>query len=102
MDQPKILGFAVLEWSKLLLHETFYEKLQPYSGRENLKLHYMDCGSFVSSNKSQDNIFDLKNFEYLNDFSNLDENHELFSNKNKKIVGFIKTKTPKSFWIRNS
>ena len=37
--------------------------------------------------------------EDIFDFSNLDENHELFSEKNKKRVGFFKIETPKSIWI---
>ena len=42
---------------------------------------------------------DLKNFEDIFDFSNLDKNHELFSNKNKKLLGFFKLETPKNIWI---
>ena len=29
----------------------------------------------------------------------MNENHELFCNKNKKIVGKFKTETPENFWI---
>ena len=29
MDKPIYLGFAVLELSKLLIYETYYDKLQP-------------------------------------------------------------------------
>ena len=42
MDKPIYLGFTVLELSKLLMHETFYNKLQPYFGQENIQCHYMD------------------------------------------------------------
>ena len=28
----------------------------------------------------------------------MDENHELFSNKNKKVIGKFKIKTPKNVW----
>ena len=34
----------------------------------------MDCDSFVLSFRERDNINDLKNLEYLFDFSNLDKN----------------------------
>ena len=30
MDKPIYLGFSVLELSKLLMYETYYDKLQPY------------------------------------------------------------------------
>ena len=42
MDKPIYLGFAVLELSKLLMYETYYDKLQPYFGQENIQCHYMD------------------------------------------------------------
>ena len=82
MDKPIYLGFTVLELTKLLLYETYYDKLQPFFGQENIQLHYMDCDSFVLSIKTQNIFDDLKNLEDLFDFSNLDKNHELFSNKN--------------------
>ena len=48
---------------------------------------------------TKDIINDLKILEDLFDFSNLDENHELFSNKNKKVIGKSKIETPKNIWI---
>ena len=39
MDKPIYLGFSVLELSKLLMYETYYDKLQPYFGQENIQLH---------------------------------------------------------------
>ena len=59
----------------------------------------MDTDSFVLSVNTKDIIKELKNLEDIFDFSNLDKNHELFSNKNKKVIGKVKTKTPKSIWI---
>ena len=98
MDKPIYLGFSVLELSKLLMYETYYDKLQPYFG-ENLQLHYMDTDSFVLSVNTKDIIKDLKNLENLFDFSNLNKDHELFSSKNKKIIGKFKIETPKNLWI---
>ena len=37
MDKPIYLGFSVLELSKLLSFETYYDKLQPYFGQENIQ-----------------------------------------------------------------
>ena len=99
MDNPIYLGFSVLELSKLLMYETYYDKLQPCFGQENIKLHYMDCDSFVLSIETENIINKLKNLGYLFDFSNLDKNHELFSNKNKKVFGKIKIETPENIWI---
>ena len=55
--------------------------------------------SFVLSVNTRDVIKDLKNLEDMFYFSNLDKNHELFSNKNKKVIGKFKIETPKSNWI---
>ena len=80
-DKPIYLGFAILELSKLHMYETYYDTLQPYFGQKNIQLHYMDCDSFVLSIKSENIIKDLKNLEDIFDFSNIDENHELYSKK---------------------
>ena len=47
---------------------------------------------------TKDFIKDLKNLEDIFDFSTLDENHELFSEKNKKVVGKFKNECPRNFW----
>ena len=101
MDEPIYLGFTVLELSKLLMYETYYDILQPYFGQENIQLDYMDTDSFVLSVNTKDIIKDLKNLEDIFDFSNLYKNHELFSNKNKKEIGFFRIETPKLFGLTN-
>ena len=99
MDKAIYVGFAILELSKLHMYETYYDTLQPYFGQENLQLHYIDTDGMFLSMKTKDIIKDLKNLEDIFDFSNLDENHELFSNKNKKVIGKFKIETPKNIWI---
>ena len=96
IDKPIYLGFSVLELSKLLMFETYYDKLQPYFGQKKIQLHYMDTDSFVLSVNTKDIIKELKNLEDIFDFSNLDKNHELLSNKNKKVIGKFKIDTPKN------
>ena len=64
------------------MYETYYDKLQPYFGQENIRLHYRDTDSFVLSANTKDIIKDLKNLEDICDFSNLDKNHTLSSKKN--------------------
>ena len=83
MDKPIYFGFSVLEFSKLLMYETFYDISQPYFGQEKFHLQYVDTDAFVLSLNTKDIIKDLKNSEDIFDFSNLDENHELLSNKKK-------------------
>ena len=83
MDKPILLGYVVLDLSKLLMHETYYDKLKPYFGQEDNQLHYMHTDSFVICTITKDIIKDRKNPNEMFDFSNLNENHELFSNKKK-------------------
>ena len=59
----------------------------------------MDCDSFILSIKSENIIKDLKNLEDMFYFSNIDENHELYSEKNKKVFGKFKIETPKNIFI---
>ena len=46
----------------------------------------MELKTMILSMKTKDINKDLKNLEDIFDFSNLDENHELFSNKKKKVI----------------
>ena len=81
------------------MYPTYYDKLPAYFGQDKLQLHYMDCDSFVLSIETQKEIIDSKNLEYLFLFSNLDENHEPFRNKSKKVLGKFTLETPKNIWI---
>ena len=99
MDKAIFVGFAILKLSKLHKFETFYDTLQPYFGQEFLQLHYIDTDGMILRRKKE-NIFEgLKNLEKTFDFSSLDENRELFSNKNEKVIGKFKIETPKNICI---
>ena len=93
-DKPIYLGFTVLELSKLLMYEFYYNKLQPY-WKQSIQLHYMDTDSFILS-------FDTNHQELINflqenkdefDFSELDKSHELYNPINKKVIGKMKIET---------
>ena len=51
------------------------------------------------SMKTQNIIRQLNNVEDKFDFSNLDENHKLFSKKNKKVLRKFKKETPKNVFL---
>ena len=93
-DKPIYLGFTVLELSKLLMYEFYYNKLQPY-WKQSIQLHYMDTDSFILS-------FDTNHQELINflqenkdefDFSELPKSHELYDPINKKVIGKMKIET---------
>ena len=67
--------------------------------KEKLQLHYVDTDGMILSMKTENIIKDLKKLGDIFDFSNLDENHKIFINKNKKVVGKFKIETPKNVWI---
>ena len=90
------MGFFLLKLSKLLIYEFYYDELQPYFGQEIIQLRYMDTDSAVLCVNTKNIIKDLKNLEDFFNFSNLDENHELFSNKNKKVTAKFEIETPKN------
>ena len=90
MDKAIYVGFAILELSKIHMYENYYDTLQPYFGQKNLQLHYIETDGMILSMKTKDIIKDLKHLEDIFDFINLDENHELYSIKNKKVIGKFK------------
>ena len=59
----------------------------------------MDTDSFGLSVNTKDTIKCFKNLEDIFKFRNLDKNHELFSNKNKKVIEKFKTETLKKISI---
>ena len=71
---------------KYLLYETYFDNLQPYLGRENLQLHYMDFDSFVFSIRTQNIFDDLKNLVELFDFSNLKKTKNFPVNSKMKFL----------------
>ena len=102
MEKPIYLGFTILELSKLLMYETYYDKLQKYFGIDGIQIHYQDTDAFIMSIKTTNVINDLSNLQEqynLFDFSNLSKDHQLFSNEYKKIPGYLKIETPKSLYI---
>ena len=99
VDKARYVGFAILELSKLHMYETYYDTSQPFFGQEILQLHYIDTDGMFLSMKTKDIIRDLKKIEDIFDFSNLDKNHNLYSKKNKKVIGKFKIETPKNIWI---
>ena len=96
MDKPIYLGFAIVELSIFLTYETYYDNIQPYFGEKKKRIQYLDTDSLVLSVSTKDILKDLKNFVDSLDFSKLNESHEVFSSKNRKVLGRYKTKTPKS------
>ena len=50
-SKPIYVGFSVLELSKRLIYEWYYDKMQSCFGEDNLELHFLDTDCFIFSFK---------------------------------------------------
>ena len=90
MNKPIYLGLSILEISKLLMYEFWYDYMKPKYD-DNIKLCYMDADSFIMNIKIEDFYKDIaKDVEKRFDTSNYEVNRPLPTGKNKKVIGLIK------------
>ena len=64
-----------------------------------MSLHRYRCISIKSNYKNLSKSWKFLKTYLLFDFSNLNENHELFSRKNKKVIVEFKIETLKYIWV---
>ena len=60
MNKPVYLGLSILEISKTLMYETWYDYIKP-KYQNNPKLCYMDTDSFIINIKTEDFYEDIAN-----------------------------------------
>ena len=90
MNKPIYLGLSVLEISKILMSEFWYDYMKPKYGH-NVKLSYMDTDSFIMTIKTNDFYEDIANdVKNRFDTSNYEVNRPLPMGKNKKVIGLMK------------
>ena len=90
MNKPIYLGLSILEISKTLMYEFWYDYMKP-KYNDNVKLCYMDTDSFIMNIKANDFHKDISNdVENRFDTSNYEVNRPLPTGKNKKIIGLMK------------
>ena len=84
MNKPLYLGFSILEISKKLMYEFWYDCMKPKYG-DKLKLCYMDTDGFIIHIKAEDFYKDIANgVEKIFDTSNYEVNRPLLTRKSKK------------------
>ena len=90
MNKPIYLGLSILEISKTLMYEFWYDYMKPKYDN-NVKLCYMDTDSFIMNIKTNDFYKDIANdVENRFDTSNYELNRPLTMGKNKKVIGLMK------------
>ena len=90
MNKPMYLGLSILEISKILMYEFWYDYMKPKCN-DNVKLCYMNTDSFVMNIKTEDFYEDIANdVEKRFDTSNFEVNRPLPIGKNKKVIGLMK------------
>ena len=92
MNKPIYLGMSILDISKTLMYEFWYDYLKP-KYNDKVKLCYMDTDSFVLNIFTEDFFEDINNdVERWFDTSNYDENDKrpLQIGVNKKVIGMFK------------
>ena len=86
MNKPVYLGLPILEISKTLIYEFWYDYMKPKYA-DNVKLCYMDTISFIMRIKTEDFYKDIADdVEKRSDTSNYECNRPLPTGKNKKVI----------------
>ena len=89
-NKPIYLGLSILEISKTLMYEFWYDYMKP-KYNDNVKLCYIDTDSFIMNIKTNDFYKDIFNdVDNRFDTSNYEVNEPLPTGKNKKIIGLMK------------
>ena len=90
MNKLIYLGLSILEISKTLMYEFWYDYMKP-KYNDKVKLCYMDTDSFIMNIKTNDFYKDISNdVENRFDTSNYEVNKPLPTGKNKKVIGLMK------------
>ena len=90
MNKPIYLGLSILEISKTLMYEFWYDYMKP-KYNSNVKLCYMDTDRFIMNIKTNGFYKDIaRDVENRFDTSNYEVNRPLPTGKNKKVIGLMK------------
>ena len=90
MNKPIYLGLSILEVSKILMYEFWYDYIK-LSYDDNVKLCYMDTDSFIICIKTEDFYNDIADdVDKRFDTSNYEVDRPLPEGKKKKVIGLMK------------
>ena len=88
-NKPIYVGFSILDLSKYLMYEFYYDVLRQKYG-EKVHLCYQDTDSFIIEVETEDVYKDMSEMKEYFDFSDYPKDHFLYDETNKKKVGYFK------------
>jgi hypothetical protein len=89
-NKPIYLGMSILDLSKTLMYDFFYNYMKKKYG-QNAKLLYIDTDSLILEIKTDDFYADIAaDTETRFDTSDYSKDHPLYSSRNKKVIGMFK------------
>ena len=89
LNKPVYTGMTILDKSKILMYNFFYNHLKKQYG-EKCELLYTDTDSLLLKIETEDVYKDIKENENFYDTSNYPKEHPLHSTVNKKVLGKMK------------
>ena len=92
LNRPIYVGFSILDLSKVLMYQLYYEHMKAKYGC-NAKLLFTDTDSLCYEIKTDDIYQDMLQDINLFDTSEYGQSHSLYSLANKKVLGKMKDGT---------
>ena len=89
LNKPVYTGMTILDTSKLLMYDFYYNHLKARYG-EKCELVYTDTDSLILDIQTEDVYKDMKEHLWLYDTSNYSKDHPLYDSRNKKALGKMK------------
>ena len=89
LNKPVYTGMTILDTSKLLMYDLYYNHLKARYG-ERCELIYTDTDSLLLEIQTEEVYKDMKEHLWLYDTSNYPKDHPLYDARNKKVLGKMK------------
>ena len=89
LNKPVYVGMCVLDLSKHLMYDWYYNTFKRKYGSQSTLL-YTDTDSLLLDLKTPDVYADMQSMKTHYDFSDYPKDHQLFSEQNKKTIGKFK------------
>jgi len=92
LDQNWLIGYSILELSKLHMYRSWYDTIMPTFGEDNVEMLFSDtdslCFQIYGVGRPEDALVKLAP---IMDFSNLDPAHALYNAERKNELGYFKS-----------